>query len=128
MSKEELGDLKIYADGECTQRISTIVWDNFVKMMLADGTEKIILNCARGGEKATATVWIRNEGQYDYGITRISFSDSRVRVVLSSAWIYPQRPIKITLVFSVPQKPTKNDTIKDGKINMEGYYIYKSIH
>jgi hypothetical protein len=27
----------------------------------------------------------------------------------------------------VPQNPTKNDIIKAGKINIEGFYIYRSI-
>jgi hypothetical protein len=123
---ENIDNLKLYADAECTQPISTIEWNNSVKIKLVDGTEKTIPNCARGGEKATATIWVRNEGPYDYGIIRISFPDDRVKIALSSAWIYPQRPIQMTLTFIVPKNPTKNDIIKAGTINIEGYYIYKS--
>lgn len=123
---ENINDLKIYADAECTQVVSTIVWNNFIKIKLADGTEKTIPNCARGGDKATATVWIKNDSPYDYGITEISFSDDRVQVLLSESWVYPQRPTRITLTFSVPRNPTKADIIKAGTIKVQGYYIYKS--
>jgi hypothetical protein len=127
MSTEEIDHIRIYADAECIQPISTIEWHNSVKITLADKTIKIIPNTALGGESATAIVWVRNEGPFDYGITGMSFSDSRVQVILSSAWLYPKVPVKITLVFSVPQNPTKNDIIKASKINIEGFYIYKSI-
>jgi len=123
---EQIDGLKIYADPECTQLVSTIEWNNSIKIKLADGTEKVLPNTVRGGESATATVWIRNESQYDYGITGISFDDSRVQVILSSAWVYPSRPTQMTIVFPVPQNPTKDDVIKAGKINITGYYIYKS--
>lgn len=124
MSEE--GNLKIYADAKCTQPISNIVWSNFVTIHLVDGTEKILSNSARGGESATATVWIKNESTMDFGITEISFSDSRVQVILSEAWIYPQRPVQITLIFSVPANPRKNDIIEAGRINIQGYYISKT--
>lgn len=122
---EKIEGLKIYADPECTQEISTIAWNNSVKIVLADGTEKIIPNCARAGESATATVWVKNESPYDYGITRISFSDERVLLSLSSSWVYPSRPVNLTLTFPIPKNPAKTDIIKASKVNIEGYYIYK---
>jgi len=122
-----ISPLKIYADPACTQQISTIGWNNSVKMTLVDGTIKVIPNCAKAGESATAEVWIKNPSPYDYGITSMSFSDPRVQILLSSAWIYPQRPINIKLVFPVPSKPAETDVIPAGKINIEGYYIYKFI-
>lgn len=124
---EDIEGLKIYADPECTQEISSIEWINSVKIHLVDGTDKIIPNCARAGENAVATVWVKNSSQFDYGITGISFSDSRVQVTLSSSWIYPNQSINMTLIFPVPTNPKKDDTIKVGKILIEGYYIYKSI-
>jgi hypothetical protein len=124
---EEIETLKIYADPECTMPISTIEWNNSVKITLVDGTEKVIPNCARAGESATATVWIKNESPFDYGITRISFSDPRVQVALSSSWIYPSRPTSLTLSFPVPNNPTKADIIPAGKVIIEGYYIYKYV-
>jgi hypothetical protein len=123
---ENISKLKIYADAECTQLISTIGWSNFIKIKLVNGTEKMLLNSARGGENATATVWIKNESTMDFGITEISFSDSRVQVILSEAWVYPQRPVQMTLVFSVPDKPTEKDIIEAGKINIQGYFISKT--
>lgn len=123
---EDIDNLRMYADEECTQPISTIEWNNSVKIILVDGTEKILSHTAHGGEKANAIIWIRNEGPHDYGITRISFSDPRIQVVLSSAWVYPQRPIMVTLIFNVPVHPTDADRIVAGKINIEGYYIVKS--
>jgi hypothetical protein len=122
----DLNNLKIYANQECTQPISVIEWGNFVKVKLADGTEKIIPNTATGGETATATFWIRNEGEYDYGITHISFSDERVQVFLSESWIYPNKLIKITLTFPIPMRPTKKDVIQAGMIIIEGFYVFKS--
>jgi hypothetical protein len=127
MSNEEIDNIKIYADAECTQPISTIEWHNSVKITLADKTIKIIPNTAIGGESASAIVWAKNEGPFDYGITGISFFDTRVQVILSASWLYPKVPVQITLVFMVPQNPTKNDIIKAGKINIEGFYIYRSI-
>lgn len=127
MSNEEIDQIKIYADAECTQPISIIEWYNSVKITLADKTTKVIPNTALGGENATAIVWARNEGPFDYGITGISFSDNRVQVILSSAWLYPKVPVQITLIFIVPSKPTKDDIIKSGKINIEGFYIYKTV-
>ena len=127
MSNEEIDQIKIYADAKCTQPISAIEWHNSVKITLADKTVKVIPNTALGGESASAIVWAINEGQFDYGITGISFSDSRVQVILSSSWLYPKVPVQITLIFLVPQNPTKNDIIKAGKINIEGFYIYKSV-
>lgn len=123
---EQIDSLKVYADPECTQLISTIGWSNSIKIKLADGTEKILSNTAQGGDTATATVWIKNESPYDYGITGITFDDSRVQVMLSSSWIFPNRPTQMTIIFPVPQNPTKADIIKAGKINIAGYYIYKS--
>jgi hypothetical protein len=127
MSNEEIDQIRFYADAECTQQISTIEWNNSVKITLADKTTKVIPNTALGGENAVAIVWVRNEGQFDYGITRISFSDNRVQVILSSAWLYPKVPVQVTLIFIVPPNPTKNDIMKAGKINIEGFYIYKSL-
>lgn len=123
---EQIDNLKIYADEQCTQPISTIGWSNSIKIKLADGTEKLLPNTARGGDKATITVWIKNESQYDYGITGISFDDSRVQIILSLSWVYPNRPTQMTIIFPVPVNPTKDDIIKAGKISIIGYYIYKS--
>jgi hypothetical protein len=124
---DQIEKLEIYADPECTQKISTISWNNSIKIKLVDGTEKILSNTANGGDTATATVWIKNESPYDYGITRVSFDDNRVQAFLSSSWVYPNRPTQLRIVFSVPQVPTRADIIKAGKINIEGYYIYKSV-
>jgi hypothetical protein len=123
---EQIDNLQIYADEQCTQPISTIGWNNSIKIKLADGTEKILPNTARGGDSATTTVWIKNESPYDYGITGISFDDNRVQVILSSSWVYPNRPTQMTIIFPVPANPTKDDIVKAGKINITGYYIYKS--
>jgi hypothetical protein len=106
--------------------VSVVEWGNFVKAKLVDGTEKIIPNTASGGETATATFWIKNEGENDYGITHISFSDKRVQISLSESWIYPNRPIKVTLTFPVPAHPTKDDTIQAGRIIIEGFYVFKT--
>jgi len=123
---EQTDNLKIYADEQCTQLVSTIEWSNSIKIKLSDGSEKILSNTARGGDTATATVWIKNDSQFDYGITGISFDDPRVQVILSSSWVYPTRPTQLSIVFPVPANPTKADIIKAGKINISGYYIYKS--
>lgn len=122
----EIDALKFYADSECTQPISTIAWSNFVTIKLIDGTQKIIPNSARGGETAHAAVWIKNHGQSDFGITDISFSDSRVQVKLSEAWIYPTRPVQMILIFPMPPNPTKADSIGEGKIIVKGYFISKT--
>ena len=124
---ENISPLKIYADSECTQEVKTIEWSNSVKITLSDGSERIIPNCARAGDSAVATVWIKNSSDFDYGITRISFSDPRVLVTLSSSWVYPNRPTALTLSFPVPNNPTKSDIIPAGRIIIEGYYIYKEI-
>jgi hypothetical protein len=122
----EINKLKFYADAECTQEIKTISWSNSTKIKLIDGTEKIVSNSVLGGREAIATVWLRNESQSDFGITGVFFPDNRVKINFSSAWVYPQRPIQMTLIFSVPQNPTKDDMIKDGQINIQGYFIVKS--
>lgn len=123
---ERIENLRIFADAECTQEISTIGWSNSIKIKLADGTEKILPNTARGGDTATTIVWIRNDSPFDYGITEISFDDPRIQLLLSSPWVYPSRPTQLSIIFPVPAVPTKDDIIKAGKINIIGYYIYKS--
>lgn len=123
---EEIDSIRIYADAECTQPISTVSWSNFFVIKLVDGTEKILPNSARGGENATATFWIKNDGPLDFGITSISFSDNRVEVKLSEAWVYPERPVQMSLVFHVPDIPKKSDTVEAGKINIQGYYISRT--
>ena len=60
MSNEEIDQIKIYADAECTQPISTIGWHNSVKITLADKTTKNIPNTDLGGESESAIVWARN--------------------------------------------------------------------
>lgn len=122
---EDVPDLKLYADAECTQPILTIEWNNKVIMKLVDGTEKILPNCARGGDKAIAAVWVKNETPYDFGITSVSFPDNRVRIVFSSPWVYPNQPVMLTLVFDVPEKATAKDIIRANKLQIGGYYIYK---
>jgi hypothetical protein len=123
---EDINHLKIYADAECTQPISTISWTNFIKIRLVDGSEKILNNSARGGENGTATVWIKNDGEFEFGITEISFSDPRVQAIISEAWIYPERPVQLTLIFPVPSNPTQADTIEAGKIKIQGYFVSKT--
>lgn len=120
---ENIADLKVYSDPECTKQIlTTIEWNNSIKMVLSDGSERIIPNYLEDGETGLAEVWIKNDSPYDYGITKISFDDPRVQVFLSESWIYPSRPVKLTLQFIPDGKP-----LQLGKLRINGYYIKHSV-
>lgn len=124
---QQVEGINFYADQECTKPISNISWNSSIKIKLADGTEQILPNTARGGDSAIAVIWVKNETEFDYGITEISFSDSRVQVLFSSSWVYPNRPTQISIVFHVPAVPTKSDIVEAGTVIVHGYFIYKSI-
>lgn len=121
---EENSPLKIYADKECTQPISAIEWNNQTIITLVSGEKVVLPNTSKGGENATATFYIKNEKDYDYGITGISFTDNRVKVNVSSAWIRAKQVVQMTLIFYVPPNPTEEDIIDAGNIKITGYFIY----
>lgn len=52
--------------------------------------------------------------------------DPRVQVLINSSWIYPQRPVKLTLIFT-PNDGDKEGILEGAKISMNGYYIRKVV-
>ena len=117
--------LKLYADRLCKNPISSIAWKNQVLIKSITGETLTLQNTGKGGEKAEAQVFIRNESHYDFIITEISFPDQRVHVSISTGWLVPQEPIAINIFFIIPKNPTEKDVIKSGQIRIQGYYIYK---
>ena len=117
--------LKIYADKACTKPINEIAWKNEVELTSVTGEKIKLPQTAKGGEKAEAEIWIRNESHYDYIITDIEFPDLRVKTSIDTGWLLPNSPVKIQLSFLVPKNPTPEDRIKSGKLIVAGYYVYK---
>lgn len=117
--------LKIYADKACTKPITTISWKNTVEFTDATGKPVKLEQTAKGGERAEAEVWIRNETHYDFVVQEISFPDPRVNAVIGDGWLTSMRAVSIMLTFIVPKVPTPSDIIKEGKLLIQGYYIFK---
>lgn len=116
--------LKVYADEKYTEPISTIEWNIDTIITLITGAKFKLPNTAKAGDVITTTVWIRNESKYNYGIMNISFPDSRVEIAVKQPILRPNEATKLTIQFTVPEKPTEKDVIKSGKITIEGYYVY----
>jgi len=118
-------ELKFYADETCkTPIINTIEWDSEAIITLFSGEKIKLPNSAEAGAKATTKIWVRNEIPYNFYLTSISFPDKRVKILISSSQLFPNRAVELTLSFEVPKNPTPEDIIKAGKIDVKGYYAY----
>lgn len=116
--------LKIYADTKCTMQVKTIEWDSTIIIELFNGEKKQLPNTAQAGQEVKAFVFIRNEGKYPYGITKVTFPDTRMTISIEKDWLEPNTITRLTVAFTVPEKITEKDVVKAGKIEIEGYYIY----
>jgi len=116
--------IKTYADRECKQPLEMVEWDNDFTFTLIDGKKETLKHTVGAGETAIAIIYLRNESENRFGITKISFPDSRLRFAVDSAWLEPDAPVKLTISFKVPANPDENGVIKAGKISIEGYYVY----
>jgi len=116
--------IRFYADEGCTIPIDTIEWDNKVIKTLFSGEKVSFMNAAMEGDEATANVWVRNEWGAPFYVTAISFHDERVKIAIETDKLFPNKPAKLTLSFSVPKNPTQKDVVKAGQIKIEGYYVY----
>lgn len=118
-------ELKFYADEACkTPIINTIEWDSEAIITLFSGEKVTLPNSAEAGAKATTKIWVRNEMPYNFYMTSISFPDKRVKILIGSSQLFPNRAVELTFSFDVPKNPTPEDIIKAGPIDIKGYYAY----
>lgn len=110
--------LKMYADKGCTQPLQTIGWDEQLKITLVDGE---VIEGVQAGRTATVTVYVKNEGLYLFGVTKISHPDSRLELSIEKGKIRPNASVKLTVKFRIPKNPTSKDVIEAGEITIEGY-------
>jgi hypothetical protein len=116
-------NIKFFKDKERTQPLVNIEWNNESILSLFDGTKKVLKNTVEAGRTVKTLFYVFNDNPYGFGITKINFPDSRVKVSHSSSWIYKDNPIIITLEYTVPSNPTLKDVIKPQKLTIEGYFI-----
>ena len=116
--------IKFYADEACKTPINTIEWDSEAIITLFSGEKVTLPNTARAGETASTKIWVKNEDDYTLYITSIFFPDKRVKILLMSSQLFPNRPVELTLSFEVPKNPTPESIIKAGQIKIEGSYVY----
>jgi len=117
-------ELKFYADEACKTPINnTIEWDSEAIITLFSGEKVKFPNTAEVGAKATTKIWVRNESDYIFYVTSISFPDKRVKITIMTSQLYPNRPVELTISFDVPKNPTPEDIIKSGKFLIEGKYV-----
>ena len=121
---EKIEQLKIYADPACTKPIDSIAWLNAEKINVVkkDGSVEIH-DSIREGESATAECWIKNHSPYDFGVTKILSSNPNIQVFLTESTIYPQRPVKLTLLAMAKE----GAYIGEPLIGIKGYYIKKKV-
>ena len=118
-------NIKIYADKQCTKQLGKIAWKNQVELTDVLGKPIILENTAKGGEVAEAEIFVRNESHYDFIVTEITFPDPRVVIQVANGWLIPQTPVSIKLLFTVPKIPSPDDIVKEHKLIIQGYYIFK---
>jgi len=116
--------IKIYADRKCSILVETIEWDTYLRIKLLNGEEKKLKNTAQAGQEVVATVFIKNESKYSYGITDVSFPDKRLSVSVEKDWLESNEITSLIIKFIVPKKVTPQTVVKAGKIEIEGYYVY----
>jgi|SRR3972149_4675596 len=108
--------LKFFMDAMGTQEISQVSWKGSITITLVHG-EKVTAH--KLGNVATAVFYIINDSNNDFGVTDIVMPDKRIKYVIDSSWIYPNKPVKIELTF-----PIKDEIILQGnKIEIKGYYV-----
>ena|SRR3972149_5202806 len=122
----EIGNLKMYANEQCTKPVLTIGWNIEAIIILVTGETIKLTETAKAGDEAIAKVWVRNESHFDYGITGLSFPDKRVKVSVKKAWLKSNEVTELTIIFVVPKNPTEKDIIQSNKLKIEGYYVYTS--
>jgi len=120
----EFKDVRIYADEACKRPIETIEWDNGYILTLINGEKEVLRNTAKAGEVATATIYLKNESRWRFGITKISFLDKRVKFKIASSWLL-LGPVELIISFDVPKNPTPKDVIKAGEVEINGFYVYE---
>jgi hypothetical protein len=119
--KEAIEPLKFFADPECTREINAISWGH--SETLLDGSQET--DVLSEGENATAEVWIFNPNAYEFGIRNITFPDSRIQLTVSSAWIYPNKTVKLTVQFT--PTPENTDGLAVSQISIDGFYIKRTV-
>lgn len=124
MSEDKI--LSIYPTKECKIPISAIEWNVETIIKLITGEVKRLKNTARAGQIVSVTVYIRNESDFPYAITEITYPDKRVKISVNSGWMDPWVPIELTVKFIVPQIVTPQSVIKADKITIKGNYIYEA--
>lgn len=117
--------IKIYANKKCSVLVETIEWDSTVIIKLLNGGKKKLPNTTQAGEEVKAIVYIKNESKYPYGITGISFPDKRLSISIEKEWLESNEVTSLTVKFVVPKKITPQTVVKAGKIEIEGYHVYK---
>lgn len=118
--------IKMYSDLECNNQINAIGWDKDLIIKLVNGEQIKLMNTAKGGDLATATVYLRNESNQPFALTRIYHPDKRLEIKVDSAWLIAGAVAKLTISFFVPTNITPSDVIKSGRILIEGNYIYEA--
>jgi len=116
--------IKIYADKECKKPIETVEWNKEVTLTLVDNTKTTIQNAIMAGEMASTVIYLRNESPYKFAVTKVSFSDPRVKCKIAAPWLNYNIPVEMEISFEVPDNPKPEDVIKAGQVKVDGIYIY----
>jgi len=112
-------NLRFYADKECKKPIEAIKWDNSqVTFTLVSGEIVQFDNAQEIGALATATVYVRNETSWRYGVTAIRLPKN-VKYKIESAWLYPMVATKLTLTVVVKE----DMLIENSQIEIQGYFM-----
>lgn len=118
-----MSELGLYADEKCTKLVEAISWDEDIILNLIDGSNVPIKGVGRGGQPATATVYIKNNTENKYYIMKMTISDTRLEYEIESAIIEPDKKVKLIVTFRVPNNPTKKDVIENAKVNIDGMFV-----
>ena len=122
MSKEEIEPLKIYANPECTEPLTEILWINtdIIPVVEKDGSIRMA-NFVKVGERATAECWVKNGSKFDFGIQAVMCSNPNIQVFLTESVIYPTRPVKLSLLATAKE----GESFGCPSILIKGYYVKK---
>ncbi len=113
-------NLRLYQDKECTKPIEGIKWDNAtVTFTLVSGEIVSLENAVEFGSTATATIYLRNETSWKYGVQAIILPKG-VKYKIENAWLYPMVATKLTLSIIVSEE---NMLIKDSQVEIRGYFV-----
>lgn len=114
-------ELILSLDREGKNKLETIGWDSKLIATLIDGT-KVELG-AKAGQTITTSFFLVNPTPNRFGINELRCTDNRFRVTYQSAWILPNLPVKITLSYSIPENPTKQDIVKNARFIVGGFFV-----